>query len=72
MELSHKYCVITVTIYYWIKQYSPVKVADNKDIAAKDYLSMQKRMAELEMENYILKKLPPYSQKMINEIVSFI
>lgn len=56
LELSREYGVATVTIYKWIKQYSPVKVADNKEITAKEYQLMQKRIAELEMENEILKK----------------
>lgn len=54
LELSREYGVATVTIYKWIKQYSPVKVADNKEITAKEYQLMQKRIAELEMENKIL------------------
>ncbi len=52
LELSRA----TVTIYKCIKQYSPVKVADNKEITAKEYQAMQKRIAEFEMENEILKK----------------
>lgn len=48
LELSREYGVATVTIYKWIKQYSPVKVADNKEITAKEYQLMQKRIAELE------------------------
>ena len=56
IELSREYGVTTVTIYKWIKQYSPVKVADGKEITAKEYQSLQKRIAELEMENEILKK----------------
>lgn len=56
MELSREYGVTTVTIYKWIKQHSPVKVADDKEITAKEYQAMQKRIAELEMENEILKK----------------
>lgn len=56
LELSREYGVITATIYNWVKQYSPVKMSDNKEITAKDYQAMQKRIAELEMENEILKK----------------
>jgi len=56
IELSREYGVTTVTIYKWIKQHSPVKIADDKEITAKEYQSMQKRIAELEMENEILKK----------------
>ena len=56
LELSREYGVTTATIYNWVKQYSPVKMSDNKEITAKDYQDMQKRIAELEMENEILKK----------------
>jgi len=56
LELSREYGVATVTIYKWIKQYSPLNVADNKEITAKEYQKLQKRIAELEMENEILKK----------------
>jgi len=55
-KLSREYGVSTVTIYKWIKQHSPIKVADNKEITAKEYKAMQKRIAELEIENEILKK----------------
>lgn len=54
--LSSEYGVATVTIYKWIKQLAPVKVADNEEMTAKDYQAMKKRIAELEMENEILKK----------------
>jgi len=56
LELSREYGVATVTIYKWIRQHSPVKIADNKEITAKEYQAIQKRIAELEMENEILKK----------------
>ncbi len=56
LELSREYGVTTATIYYWLKQHSPVKVTDDKEITAKEYQAMQKRIAELEMENEILKK----------------
>lgn len=38
-------------------------VLDNEEITAKEYEVMKKRIAELEMENEILKKLLPYLQK---------
>ena len=55
-NLSSEYGVATVTIYKWIKQLSPVKISDDEEITAKDYKAMKKRIAELEMENEILKK----------------
>lgn len=33
LELSREYGVATVTIYKWIRQHSPVKIADNKEIS---------------------------------------
>ncbi len=37
-------------------------------ISIKEYKDLQKKMRELEMENEILKKLQPYSQKAITEL----
>jgi transposase len=54
--LSSEYGVTNVTIYSWIKQLSPVKVSEKEEISSKDYEKMKKRIAELEMENEILKK----------------
>lgn len=55
-DLSREYGVATVTIYKWIKQLTPIKVANNEELTVKDYQAMKKRIAELEMENEILKK----------------
>ena len=55
-DLSSEYGVSTVTIYQWIKQLSPVKISDTEEMSSKDYDKMKKRIAELEMENEILKK----------------
>jgi transposase len=54
--LSGEYGVTSVTIYSWIKQLAPVKVSEKEEITSKDYEKMKKRIAELEMENDILKK----------------
>nr|WP_246552305.1 transposase [Vallitalea pronyensis] len=54
--LSSEYGVATVTIYKWINNLSPIKVSEDETMSAKDYQSMKKRIAELEMENEILKK----------------
>jgi transposase len=54
--LSSEYGVTNVTIYSWIKQLSPVKVSEKEEITSKEYEKMKKRIAELEMENDILKK----------------
>ncbi len=55
-DLSREYGVATVTIYKWIKQLTPVKIQGNEEMTAKEYQAMKKRIAELEMENEILKK----------------
>ncbi len=55
-DLSGEYGVSTVTIYEWIKQLSPVRISDTEEMSSKDYDKMKKRIAELEMENEILKK----------------
>ena len=54
--LSREYGVSNVTIYKWIKELSPVKVSEKEEITSKEYDIMKKRIAELEMENEILKK----------------
>lgn len=40
----------------WIKQYSQVKLEDNSVLTAKQIQELQKRNAQLEEENLILKK----------------
>lgn len=54
--LSREYGVANVTIYKWMKELSPVKVSEKEEITSKEYEKMKKRIAELEMENEILKK----------------
>lgn len=54
--LSREYGVANVTIYKWIKEFSPVQVSESEQITAKEYEKLKKRIAELEMENDILKK----------------
>lgn len=55
-ELNSEYGVSNVTIYQWIKQLTPVKINETEEMSSKDYDKMKKRIAELEMENEILKK----------------
>jgi transposase len=59
--LSREYGVTNVTIYRWIKELSPIKVSETEEITSKDYDKLMKRITQLETENEILKKLPPYS-----------
>lgn len=54
--LSREYDVANVMIYKWIKEFSNVQVSDTEAMSVKEYKKMKKRIAELEMENEILKK----------------
>ncbi len=46
----------------WVKQYSTVKTVDGDLMTAQQVKQMQKRLAELEEENLILKKRLPSSR----------
>ena len=46
----------------WVKQYSTVETDDGEVLTAKQVKELQKRMAQLEEENQILKKRLPYSR----------
>lgn len=56
-KLASEYGLIDQTIYKWIKLYSPItKTDEGETISMKEYKELQKKMAQLEMENEILKK----------------
>lgn len=56
-KLASEYGLIEQTIYKWIKLYSPIiKEEDGASVSMKEYKELQKKMAQLEMENEILKK----------------
>ena len=55
-ELSKEYRISVSAISRWIKLYSEVKVDDNTIMTAKQIKELQKRNAQLEEENIILKK----------------
>jgi len=55
-ELSKEYGISTSAISHWIKLYTEVKVDDNTIMTAKQIKELQKRNAQLEEENIILKK----------------
>lgn len=56
-KLANEYGLVEQTIYKWIKLYSPViQEDDGATISMKEYKALQKKMAQLEMENEILKK----------------
>ena len=55
-ELSSEYSVSEVTIYKWIKKYSPVTTSDEVEMTLDDLKRMQSEILRLEEENKILKK----------------
>ena len=57
IELSGEYGLVEQTVYKWIHRYEPVsKNEKGETVTEQDIRAMQKRIAELEMENEILKK----------------
>ncbi|CAM3131038.1 Transposase [Lactococcus hircilactis] len=55
-DLCRDYGVSSSALSKWIKQYSEVKLEDNTVMTAKQIRDLQKRLAQLEEENLILKK----------------
>lgn len=55
-DLSSEYGVSEVTIYKWIKDFTPVEGADGKDITPKEVDAIQKENLRLKQELEILKK----------------
>ena len=55
-HLSSEYGVSEVTIYKWIKQYSPMDLEDGTSITPDDFNKLQKQIRRLQEENEILKK----------------
>ncbi len=56
-KLASEYGLIEQTIYKWIKLYDPIIEGSNGDtVSMKEYKELQKKMAQIEMENEILKK----------------
>lgn len=55
-ELSKEYGISVSAISRWIKLYSEVRVDDNTVMTAKQIKELQKRNAQLDEENIILKK----------------
>ena len=66
-QLSEDYGVSTSAIARWIKLYSEVKLDNDTILSAKQIKELQKRNAQLEEENLILKKaiaiFTPHSNK---------
>ena len=66
-ELHKEYGISNTALSNWIKQYSEVKIDDETVLTAKQIKELQKRNAQLEEENLILKKaiaiFTPHSDK---------
>lgn len=66
-QIHKEYGVSTSSLSKWIKLYSEVKIDDNTVITAQQIKDLQKRNAQLEEENLILKKaiaiFTPHSDK---------
>ena len=55
-SLNKEYGVSQTALSRWVKQYSTVETDDGEVLTAKQVKELQKRMAQLEEENQILKK----------------
>ena len=55
-QIKEEYGISHNALANWIKQYSEVKIDDNTVLTAKQIKELQKRNAQLEEENLILKK----------------
>ena len=55
-SVCQEYGVSPTALAKWIKQYSTVETEDGEVLTARQIKEMQKRMAQLEEENLILKK----------------
>lgn len=55
-DLSSEYGVSEVTIYAWIKKFSPIQTEDGDTVTADEIAQMKKQMLKLQEENEILKK----------------
>lgn len=52
-SLSSEYGVSEVTIYAWIKKFTPMDLEDGSSITPDDYANLQKQMLKLQEENDI-------------------
>ena len=66
-DIQREYGVSSSALANWIKKYFRVQIDDNTILTAKQIKELQKRNAELEEENLILKKaiaiFTPHSNK---------
>lgn len=74
-QIKSEYGVSSNALTNWIRQYSEVKLDDNTVVTAQQIKELQKRNAQLEEENLILKKPLQYSchtQATIDRCTGFI
>jgi transposase len=55
-DLGSEYGVSEVTIYKWIKRYSPMDLENGTSVTPDDFTKLQKQIRRLQEENEILKK----------------
>ena len=55
-SLCREYGIAPMTLSRWIKQYSTIETDNGEILTAKQVHELQKRLAQLEEENLILKK----------------
>ena len=55
-DIKKEYDISSSTLSGWVKKYSQVKIDDDTILTAQQIKALQKRNAELEEENLILKK----------------
>lgn len=66
-QIKNEYGVSSSALSNWVKQFSEVQIDDNTVLTARQIKELQKRNAQLEEENLILKKaiaiFTPHSDK---------
>ena len=55
-DIKKEYGISSSTLSVWVKKYSQVKIDDDTILTAQQIKALQKRNAELEEENVVLKK----------------
>jgi len=55
-EIMKEYGISSSTFYKWVKKYKVVQISETESMTMEEIKGMQKRLAQLEEENMILKK----------------
>ncbi|MDY0406672.1 IS3 family transposase [Virgibacillus sp. 179-BFC.A HS] len=55
-DLSSEYGISEVSIYAWIKKFSPIELEDGSSVTPDDYAKLQKQLLRIQEENEIFKK----------------